>query len=88
MWRVKIRYWKIGKGYTHIEEFEILDTIMTADEWFRKFQENSDTPFTPENIGDGINVEVWHYSTLISEFFVDEEELNGDRVTKKSNGKI
>ena len=76
MWRVKIHYWKIGKGYTHIEDFEILDTIMTAEEWFNLHQK-SETPFTVKDVDDGINVEVYSYSKLISEFFVTEEDLNG-----------
>lgn len=73
MWTVRISHWKNGSGYTHTEDFENLETMTTAEEWFRSFQENSTTPFTTETVGDGINIEIWNYTIKVSEFFVDKE---------------
>lgn len=75
MWAVRINHWKIGRGYTHSEELEILEKFMTAEEWFKNFQDSSDTPFTIDNIGDGINVEIWNLKNRVSEFFVDEDDV-------------
>lgn len=70
MLRVEFKHWKSCEGYSHSEIMEYVDN-MTAEEYWRAYQDNADEPYSP-NYPYGVNVELYDDdNNKVSEYFVE-----------------
>lgn len=69
MFRVELRHWREGSGYTHGETFDNIEGFCTAEEYLNSL----DTPLTVGE-GEGVNVEIYSDDdTMVSEFWLSKE---------------
>lgn len=69
MFRVELRHWKAGSGYSHNETFDNIDKVITAREYWDGI--DPEIEIKPD---EGINVEIYdEEDNLLSEWFVEGE---------------